>query len=217
MSKETIIDGIKFKSQKDAINYTRNILVSLESIGEVSITTQGWNYLNALIKRHPEYASKRGKGITSIIITRDYNKNIAMNLKRVDGSIVDISWIYCVKSTHATPYQNLMSAMRLAIKYQIDEFRHKEQQSSGICGICLNPISSFDKTHIDHEPTFKKLAENFVKENGSPPEQFDNDITTNQAKFTASSHKYSKRWQEYHSKHAKLRLTHAKCNLSRSR
>lgn len=67
MSKETIINGTKFKSHKDAMDYTRNMLVSLEPVEEISKTVQGWTYLNALIKRHPEYTSKKGKGITSII------------------------------------------------------------------------------------------------------------------------------------------------------
>ena len=216
MRKLISINGINFKSQKDAINYTRNLLFSLEPVGEITETSLGWNYLTALIERHPEYESKKGAGISSIVIHRKFGK-IAMDIKRADGSRIDISWIYCIKSTHATTYQNLMNAMRLAIKSQIELFKQKQKLNT-ICDICSKPILTIKETHVDHhQPTFKELADNFIKENNPAPKQFDDDPTTNQATFTPSDYDYSRRWQNYHSKHAQLRLTHAKCNLSRKR
>ena len=67
MKKLISINSINFKSQKDAIDYTRNLLLSLEPVGEITETSLGWDYLTALIERHPEYESKKGEGIRSII------------------------------------------------------------------------------------------------------------------------------------------------------
>ena len=119
MKKEIVINDIHFNTQKDAIETTRKILLELESKREIRPAIEGWDYLNALIKRHPDCESKKGKGIDSIVIKRDYNNNIAIDLKRIDGTIEDISWIYCVKSQAASPKQNLISAMRYAVIDQI--------------------------------------------------------------------------------------------------
>ena len=210
------INGIDFKRQKDAIDHTRKLLYSLESISEITEKHLGWDYLNALIERHPEYESKKGNGIRSIIIHRKFG-NIAIDIKHIDGSRIDISWIYCVKSTHATKYQNLIQAMRLSVKPQIEKFK-EDQKSNTTCCICSEPILTLKERHIDHyQPTFKELSDNFIKENNPAPTHFDDCPITNQSKFSDLDHEYSRRWQIYHEKHAQLRLTHAKCNLSRKK
>ena len=217
MAKKTIINGIHFKTQKAAINHTRSVLLSLEPIGEVTPKNENWDYLNSVISRHPQYGSKRGKGIASIIITRDYCNNIAMFLKRVDGSKIDISWVKCVKGISATSHQNLIAAMRFAVRWQIQKFKENAVLPV-FCGICSGVISSSDTPHVDHYiPTFEVLAEDFIKRNSPPPTNFDDDPATNQARFSDLDLEYSERWQAYHKKHAKLRLTHAICNQSRKR
>ena len=217
MKKEIVINDIHFNTQKDAIETTRKILLELEYEREIRPAIEGWDYLNALIKRHPDYESKKGKGIDSIVIKRDYNNNIAIDLKRVDGRIEDISWIYCVKSQAASPKQNLISAMRYAVIDQIGDFKRNARQSSYICGICGKPILPSHKMHVHHQVPFAELAEVFIKDNDQPPTQFDDDPITHQAKFTEASNVYSKCWQTYHREHAILVASHSKCNLSQGK
>ena len=198
------------------MKYTRNVLTSLEPIGRVTAAVEGWDYLNALIQRHQRYESKRGVGIAAIVIGRNNpNRAIAFHLEQVDGSDVDISWIHCVKSSAPTPHQKLLSAMRLAIVDQKEQFKQNAKHPEAVCGICLKAIRPSDVTHVDHEPPFRVLVKEFVEESGSPSGQFDSDVTTAGARFSAADDDYSKRWQDYHARHAGLRLTHEKCNLSR--
>ncbi len=219
MKKPTIINGIGFETQKAAKDYTRKLLLKLEPIGLIGTTIKEWEYLNALIKRHPEYESKKGVGIGGIIIKRDYNNSIAMDLKRTDGTVIDISWVACVTSKGASEKENLISAMRFAVKKQIDQFRDNAQRSHPppICGICCNPIPPSHDMHVHHCPRFEELAEAFIKDNCPSPTQFEDDIGTNQAKFTLADNIYSKRWQAYHRAHANLLTTHSKCNLTQSK
>lgn len=212
-----IINGIRFKTQKDAKDYIRKLLLKLESIGLIGTTIKEWEYLNALVKRHPEYESKKGAGIVGIIIKRDYNNNIAMDLKRTDGTVIDISWVTCVTSKGASEKENLISAMRFAVKKQIDQFRHNARLSHRICGICSNPILPSYDMHVHHCPRFEELAEVFIRENYPSPTQFEDDIETNQAKFTLADNIYSKRWQAYHRAHANLMAIHSRCNLTQNR
>ena len=181
-----IINDIKFNTQKNAIDYTRKVLSDLECIREIRTSAEGWDYLNALIKRHPQYESKKGVGIHSIIIKRNLCNHIAMDLKRNDGTTVDISWRHCVTGQSATPKQNLISAMRFAVKEQIDDFKRSVQQFPRDCEICFKPILMPKDMHIHHDTRFKELAETFIRKNGSYPTQFDDDPTTNQAKIYRS-------------------------------
>ena len=77
MKKEITINRIRFSTQQEAINYTREVLLKLEPIREIQPANEEWNYLIALIKRHPRYEVKNGKGINSITIKRN-GKNIAL-------------------------------------------------------------------------------------------------------------------------------------------
>ena len=217
MRKKIIINDVCFNTQEDAKNHTRKVLVELEPKRHIRPGDEGWAYLDALIRRHPEYESKKGAGIRSVIIKRDYNRNIAIELKQVDGTIQDISWIYCVKGQAASPKQNLLSAMRFAVIDQIANFRRSVQSFPHDCKICFKPILTPRDMHIHHEPQFEDLAEIFIGENSPYPIQFDDDPATNQAKFADVDSAYSKHWQAYHRQHAILMAVHAQCNLTQKK
>ena len=104
--------------------------------------------------------------------------------------------------------------MRVAVQGQIHQFKDNAKQAPLVCGICADPIPSPDDMHVHHDPPFAELAATFITENSPPPTQFDDDLTTREAKFNAESQTYSKHWQDYHHKHAKLMATHDKCNLT---
>ena len=218
MRKEIIINDVCFNSQKAAIEHTRKVLCELESEAEIRPGAKGWDYLDVLIKRHPEYESKKGKGINSILIKRDYNGNIAVDIKRIDGTIVDISWLYCVKNQAASPQENLKNAMRYAVIDQREDFKRNVQQCSPICGICGKPILPSHKMEAHHDKLpFVDLANAFIAEIGTPPTRFDEDSITNQAKFTEADRAYSESWQKFHRCHAIWGPSHSACNRSQGR
>ena len=215
MAKTIIIHNVQYNTQKAAIDGTRKFLLSIESIGEIYPTSQAWDYLNALVRRHPEYESKCGVGIAAFVICRNLSGYIALNIKCIDDTRVDISWRICVTTQPNTPLKNLFSAMRLAIQPQIRRYRNEQITTN--CDICGKTIESSDDIHIDHEIPFKSLADRFLKENPDPPQTFDDNRRTNQATFRQKDCAFSQRWQAYHLKYARLRATHSKCNLSRIR
>ena len=218
MKKEIIINDVCFNSQKAAIEHTRKVLCELESEAEIRPGAKGWGYLDVLIKRHPEYESKKGKGINSIVIKRDYNGNIAMDIKRIDGTIVEISWLYCVKNQAASPQENLKNAMRYAVIRQREEFKRKISCPSPICAICGKAIQLLEQMEVHHDKfPFVDWANAFIVENGTPPTRFDEDPITNQAKFTEADRAYSESWQNFHRCHAIWGPSHSACNRSQGR
>ena len=107
--------------------------------------------------------------------------------------------------------------MRYAIKGQIRSFRQTHTPEESKCAICLTVIET-DNVHIHHATqSFDDLANTFIQQQENPPNTFDDDTETHQARFQKKDHLYEKQWQKYHSNHAHLTLTHAKCNLSEKR
>ncbi len=195
-----IIHDKTFNTQKEAIDWTRNHLIALEAIGEIRETDHEYDYLHALVKQYPTAQTKIGIGIESFLIRRNFNNNIALNVRRTDGTITDISWRICVTEKPKLVTENLMSAMRMAIKPEIKAFTDKHVPPLH-CEICSSSITG--TPHVDHITPLKKIAENFISKNKDFPNTFDIE--------------FSKRWQDFHAKHATLRLTHPFCNLQRNR
>jgi len=170
-----------------------------------------WNFFLSLIGRHPQAKDKIGCGIEKIKLGRNYSGGCAVDLKRVDGTYSDISWVSCVTGRGKTPKANLLSAMRLAIDDEIKFF--SDNDKSIFCGICDKLLD--DDFHIDHEIPFKDLAERFLSTEAKHPTDFGDDPSTNQAKFKDCDELFCKRWKEFHFYEATLRKTHAYCNLYR--
>ena len=203
-----------FETQKAAIDHTRDLLLTLEPYQIVSTDTEGYDYLTDLVKRHPDAASKIGKGVDAFYVHRSVTGHIALSIKRVDTSLVDVSWVTCVKAKPKTNRDNLLAAMRAAVQTQIADAKSTYTPNMN-CEICDTPIKTLSDSHVDHKnPTFLEIANGFIAQNESP-QVFDDDPVRNNAIFTKDDAEYQKRWQAYHHQHATLRLVHANCNLSR--
>ena len=55
-------------------------------------------------------------------------------IKRLDGSEIDFSWVYCCQFKERTTSYDLLRAMREAIKYHT--IKYKQNQSKLICNFC---------------------------------------------------------------------------------
>jgi len=208
------INGKYFKTQRDAIDYTRSTLIAHELTGCLTSDNKDWEYFTDLIKRHPDATEKIGTGLKSLHVRRSVYGHIELHIERFDGTSIDISWQTCVKSKGQTTIQNLKAAMRYAVKGQILKFRETHVDGVSVCTICSGVIK--DDVHIHHAPpqSFDALVNAFILEISNHPTTFDDDTQTYQARFHKKDRLYEIEWQEYHAKYAILELTHARCNLS---
>lgn len=208
------ISNRTFETQKAAIDHTRDLLIELEPQCIIDGGTKEYAYLLDLVSRHPDADSKIGAGIQSFYVHRSVTGHIALSIKRVDTTLVDISWVTCVKAKPKTNRDNLLAAMRAAVQTQIANVKATYTPNMN-CEICDTSIYSLLECHVDHKkPAFLEIANAFIEQNESP-QVFDDDPVRNNAVFTKDDAVYQKRWQAYHHQHATLRLVHANCNLSR--
>lgn len=215
--KTTIIAGQTFSSRVKAEDYVRKVLESLEETKEITSEDPSWHFFHELIERHPDYSEKYGPGIKKFLIGRSFRNHIELNLLRVDGSKMDISWLTCVSGKPTSIEANLKEAMRVAIEDQIDHFRKSEFEPTKKCEECGNDLISIEDTHVDHEVHFQTLVKEFQAMYGPYPTIFDDESMTHRAKFKPSDAKFSESWKQFHKEKAKLRLLHVRCNLTRKK
>lgn len=167
-----------------------------------------------LITLHPEFEEKSGVGIKEFFITANpFKKSVKqVNIRRVDGSEIDFSWLTCVDQKNKSNISNLSQAMRGAVVDQIIEFSSPRKHFA--CELCGDKTS---KKHVDHEgPTFFKLVSDFISFNLTP-EKFDDCETYHRAKFKKEDDSFEKKWKEYHRDNARLRILCERCNLTRKK
>lgn len=219
MAKRTKIEisGKTFKSQKDAISFVRDLLLSLESGGFVGEDSEHWYFFSDLLARHPDYTDKFGVGISKFLIGRNTKGDIELNLRRVDNSFSDVSWIKCVTGRATPVISNLKAAMRVEVDQQISKYKSLYFRPNMVCELCMNEIDQLSDCNADHIIHFDTLATDFIYQNPDHPKEFDDQQMTNKAMFKIADRLYADTWASYHQTHAKLRLVHMTCNLKREK
>lgn len=117
--------------------------------------------LNQIFNNHPTWELKKGVGIEEVFIKPNIYKQNAFYLKRIDGTITDISYLRCLYPT--TKKYEVILACRNAIKSEINLFVNTKIVF-GItkCEICKKILEK-GLTHIDHNnPTFKEIFNNWI-------------------------------------------------------
>jgi len=179
-----------------------------------------------LIDRHPERTEKLGVGITHfhVQLNQTNPKTVAgkpvveVIIERVDGSRIDVSWKTCVRGVAASPRQNLISAMRQAVKDDINHFKQMRFRENSICEICDGQMpDDFMSIHVDHAPMFIEIADHFLVSRSDTPVVFADCPTTHAAVFCDEDATFARTWRQYHNEHARLRLAHRLCNEKRPR
>lgn len=213
--------NLGFKTQKQLEEHVRNLLRKIGAGNKVPVEHEP--FFHQLIARHPEHLAKIGVGVGvkafEVIKNLLNPKALGLDILRIDGSRIDISWVKCVSTKAQSASQNLKKAMRYAIRGQISEFREKQLYANGYCGICGKHVARREASniHVDHVSPFDWLAEEFIAKRADNPTTFRDVFGGNSAAFYAKDAQYEKEWEEFHKKSASLRLACKGCNLSRSR
>ena len=181
-----------------------------------------------LLKRHPNYSNWKNNIPAAFKITKGKgNKAIQLMVKFSSNKFRIVSWVACAnmklkrKYTYGdanSEYNQLISAMRYAIRRQISNYR-KRNINAG-CVLC----NDNNKIEVDHYPTkFCVISKDFIQlqknKNKPAPTEFKYHPTKGMSMFkdgTISNDHYDKKWkqawQRYHNKHSAYRYLCSFCN-----
>jgi hypothetical protein len=220
--KRIIIDD-NVMNQKEALEYFRKEYINKMDIC-VSIKVEYPELYERLLTILCGHPNKVDKGIVNedgevvckdFFITRNTNGDKEINVKKEDGSVIDISWSKAIKEKVSSNKENLIRAMRSSIEEQIEEFRNENPDKT--CKIC-NQITTEKELNIDHEILFKTLTDNFLKKykEDERPKEFDIG-GRNEPVFKNINNNFKEAWNKYHKNNAILRWSHKSCNLERKK
>jgi hypothetical protein len=216
MKKSYYIGDLKFNTKKECEEYTRNII---NNLGCCIINKEHslFSFFIDLIENHPKHDEKIGLGVDYFHIIKNpiSPKYYQTMIKRVDGSNVDFSWVYCCQFKERTVKFELNQAMRTAIHNDIVKFR--TQQTKIMCNLCKLTEESWDNYHIDHDnPSFQKLQNNFFSITKNPiPKTFNQDNKYYSTIFKEEDSKFKNEWVLYHNQNCNLQILCKKCNLEK--
>ena len=150
-----------------------------EIVNNGIVTEEDKLFLEELIKEHPHYVEKMGKGIKEFFIKKVWHQGKVMHILRTDGTITDFSYMKCVYPHISSRIGRIKLACRNAIVPTIKAFKKKEDTVVHHSKISFSRISDdWIKTqNINHLKTevarigrrksmkFKddKIAESFVE------------------------------------------------------
>ena len=163
MKQKYYIGELEFKTKNECENYTRNIINNLGCC-IINKDHTHFSFFDNLIKNHPECDDKKGIGIDYFYIQPNplVRKYYQTMIKRLDGSEIDFSWVYCCKFKERTTSDDLLRSMREAVKD--DTIKFKQKQSKLICNFCKTENELYENYHVDHHnPSFQTLKDNFLQ------------------------------------------------------
>jgi len=214
MPQKYYIGPLEFKTKKECLTYTRNIINKLGCC-IISKDHDYYNFFLDLINNHPECEFKIGVGIIFFYIRINplFKKNYEIMIKRLDGSDIGFSWTYCCEFKERTSQFNLIKAMRYVIREDTIIFKKNNKL---ICNLCSKDNEVYENYHVDHNnPSFKLLKENFLKTQLEVPIYFDNCKITGYTIFKDVDEKFKRNWVEYHTTNCNLQILCRECNLKK--
>ncbi len=202
------IGDLKFTSKNATIKYVRQKLNDLGCC-EIDGNHVEFMFLMNLIKNHPNSGEKIGCGVSKFIISMNkLNKRAKhLDIQRIDGSIIDISWKI---SAGSKPPNSLLQAMRYAIKDQMLEYKNKADPECVIC-------QSLENLQVDHKnPSFKTISNSYIMlKNNITPTTFGDDKHTHQHIFKVVDYEFENEWQQYHKQNATYQILCKTCNIKK--
>ena len=138
-------------------------------------------------------------------------------IKRVDGSEIDFSWVYCCQFRERTSKDNLIRSMRMAIKGDIIDFKQKQKKL--ICNFCKSVNELNEDYHVDHDnPSFQTIKDNFLQETTKPiPTSFDDCKIFKISIFKDEDKVFKDDWIDYHKKNSNFQILCRGCNLKKQK
>lgn len=200
--------GTTFKTKK-AITEAVRAIINPCSHGD-TLVGNGLDFMLELLTHHPEWSEKQGVGVRSVQVRLnvfDHGANKGVWLIRVDGSEIDISWVYAIAAVPPTYHKQVRDAARHAIYDQIQHVR----DSAGLRGRCqICQLQLDGETHVDHAApaTFEAI---FAAWHAGRPDVTLRDTGLHPVFADAV---LLADWQEHHRLFSDLRLVHKHCNLS---
>jgi hypothetical protein len=221
MARQTIVlNGIEFRSQKDAIEHFKNMLGSYRN-GQ-TIEGDDYDILLALLERHPEADKKIGCGVKRLYKDKTDMPTSCFWIERTDGSKTDFSYRTAISAKGKSLYQEFLEACRAAVQDDLrltkEKFFEKfsDQDGKVECDITGDKIAIYE-SHLDHKKplTFQVLVNTFIGANDIEikPEMLS---VAQDAQFqtTIIDLELKDKFRRYHHKMAQLRVIKAERNLS---
>lgn len=175
-------------------------------------------FMLRVLAHHSEFERKCGVGVKHIEVRRnvsDTGTTRGFWIVRADGTAEGISWVVALSPGGAcSAKQNVSAACREAIHDQIATYREACEIIGLDCGVCGYAIGA-EPGHIDHVKPFAELLDGWLAQEGLTFEQIG--IRETELRPYIADTALAARWSAYHDRHAELRITHARCNLSRGR
>jgi len=171
-----------------------------------------------MIKRHPEYNTKRFSNISDIVVRRNAinKKDLEFCVLTNNGELDAFSLKACCKKRVETSEQSkrrwLIEAMRTEILPQIQAYKKSAHHKCQMCG------SDFDagQLDVDHKPplTFKKLSNIFIENNPEIiPDKFTNSLGQTKSFLPGPVHApFRDSWFAFHEQNCVLRLLCKPCH-----
>lgn len=218
MKQKYTIGELEFKTKKDCENYTRNKIHELGCC-EIKKDNSNFNFFNNLLKNHSEYENKKGCGIEYFYIEPNpLNKKYYQTMiKRTDGSKTDFSWVYCCQFKPRTVNEDLIRAMRNAIKD--DVIKYKQSQNKLICNYCKSETELYEDYHVDHDnPSFQVLKDNYLlTTTKQKPTSFGECEIYKLTIFKDEDNDFEIDWINYHKLNCNFQILCRTCNLKKKK
>ena len=170
-------------------------------------------FLVELLKNHPRYEIKKGKGIKGFKIRKGVFNQKMFELYRIDNSFTDFSYLRCLNDLSFEA--QIKSSCREAIEKDILNFKirkfEKEKVFCEVSGIEL----SFNNCHVDHfSPTFKQIYELWrIQVNISKNDLSSKKSIDNEERIWFTNEKLRNHFRTFHNSICNLKIVSPQINL----
>lgn len=212
MAKPVIFGDFQFRTKTAAKEEIRRRISKYEPGSTLDLNDH--LFFEELFKLHDEYENKISSGIKHIQVEKDFNGNRCFYIHRVDGSMIDISWVHCVQP--ASNKSTVSMSFRRSIKEKIIAFKSSSISKGSYCPI-LGISLDYKNSHATYiGSSFEALLKDFLTQTGNTydsikienPKPQDSD-----QRGILKDQKLRLAWQVYHEKNARLELWSAEANL----
>ncbi len=177
--------------------------------------------IGAVLEQHPRSSEKIGCGLRAIAVqvVTDYGgSGRCFQAVRLDGTRTDFSFQKVLFP--ATKLQLFKEACRDIVSPEVMEFRHRAFDAASAdghitCPVLGIPISRIGQSHVDHQPPFDDLVEEFIQLEAISVESVElSGSGDGHVRKGFTDPMLTERWKAFHTTRARLRVVSALANLS---
>jgi hypothetical protein len=204
----------QFKTKSSATKEARNRINQYEA-GE-RLRLEDEFFFVSLFTLHSEYTDKKGAGIDHIAVERDFHNNRCLYIHRIDGTIIDCSWVHCIQP--ASQKTVVSMAFRRAVKEIIMAYKSASLDKVDVCPV-LGTKLTYENSHVSYlSPSFDDLLIGFLQQRHIDIESVGltnpKPVDTDQ-RGQVTDQELLQDWCSFHQRKANLQLLSAEANLRR--